>query len=330
MSEGRVLASIQLDYRGREPAREILEAAGLEVVQRPGTRGSGDENTRERLEGMDAIIAGGEHLSADTVVDGSPLKIIARNGVGYDAVDVPFCTERGIVLTTTPGTLQDAVADHTMALLLAAVRHIAIGDRAVKAGEYDVPYGEDLGSMTLGLVGCGWIGSEVVRRAVAFRMRVLVADPNVDAARIAELGAEAVSLDELIAQSDAITLHLPLSDATANMVDADFIGRMKPGSVLVNTARGGIVDEPPLIEALRSGHLAAAGLDCQANEPPTGTSLELVQLDNVVAMPHSGSKTITARERMSIMAAESVVDLHQGRAPRGTVNVEVLEKLGLK
>jgi len=330
MSVGRVLVSCQLDFRGREPAREILEGADLEVVLRPGTRGSADESTRERLEGMDAIIAGGEHLNADTVVEGSPLKIIARNGVGYDAVDVPFCTGRGIVLTTTPGTLQDAVADHTMALLLAAVRHIAAGDRAVKAGEYDVPYGEDLGSMTLGLVGCGQIGSEVVRRALAFKMRVLVADPNLSADRVAELGAVAVTLDELVAQADAVTLHLPLTEATANLVDADLIGRMKAGSVLVNTARGGVVDEPALIEALKSGHLAAAGLDVQANEPAQGVSLDLVRLENVVAMPHCGSKTISARERMSIMAAESIVDLFQGRAPRGTINTDVLEKLGLK
>jgi len=330
MSQGRVLVSVALEYRGREPAREILEAAGLEVVQRPGTRGSADESTRQRLEGMDAIIAAGERLNADTVVEGSPLKIIARNGVGYDAVDVDFCTERGIILTTTPGTLQDAVADHTMALLLAAVRHIAAGDRAVKAGKYDVPYGEDLASMTLGLVGCGQIGSEVVRRALAFKMRVLVCDPNVPAARLAELGAEAASVEDLAAGCDAVSLHLPLSPATANLVDAAFIARMKPGSILVNTARGGIVDEPALIEALRSGHLAAAGLDCQASEPPQGTSLELVQLDNVVAMPHSGSKTITARERMSTMAAESIVDLFRGRRPRGTINVEVLDKLGLK
>lgn len=323
MSEGRVLVSVPLEFRGREPARQIMEAAGLEIVQRTG-------DLLQRLEGMDAIIAGGERLSADTIVEGSPLRIIARSGVGYDAVDVPFCTGRGIVLTTTPGTLQDAVADQTMALLLAVVRHLAAGDRAVKAGQYDVPYGEDLGSMTLGLVGCGQIGAEVVRRALAFKMRVLVTDPNLTAGRIAELGAQAASLDDLVAQSDAISLHLPLSEATANMVNADFIGRMKAGSVLINTARGGIVDEPALISALKSGHLAAAGLDVQANEPARGTSLELVRLDNVVAMPHSGSKTITARERMSIMAAESIVDLFQGRRPRGTVNVEVLEKLALK
>ena len=329
MSEGRVLVSVPLEFRGREPAREILETARLEIVRRSGTTGTPDGDTRQRLEGMDAIIAGGERLNTDTIVEGSPLRVIARSGVGYDAVDVDLCTERGIVLTTTPGTLSDAVADHTMALLLAAVRHIAAGDRAVKAGQYDVPYGEDLASMTLGLVGCGQIGSEVVRRALAFKMRVLVADPQVPADRIATLGAEAVSLDELASQSDAVTLHLPLSAATAGLVDAAFIGRMKAGSVLVNTARGGIVDEPALIEALRSGHLAGAALDCQASEPPKGTSLELVQLDNVVAMPHTGSKTLTARERMSIMAAQSIVDILQGRRPKSAINTEVLDKLGL-
>ncbi|MFH1572098.1 MAG: phosphoglycerate dehydrogenase [Gemmatimonadota bacterium] len=330
MSAGRVLVCAALEFRGREPARALMEGAGLEIVRRVPGPGTADEQTRDQLAGVGAILAGSERIDATTLSKADRLRVVARNGVGYDAVDVGRCTALGIVVTITPGTLSDAVADHTLALLLAAVRHLAIGDRAVKAGQYDVPYGEDLASMTLGLVGCGRIGTEVVRRALAFKMRVLVCDPKVDSGRVAALGATAASLDQLLAQSDAVSLHLPLSRDTAGMVDAAFLARMKPGSVFVNTARGGIVDEPALIDALRRGHLAAAGLDCQASEPPTGASLELVRLENVVAMPHSGSKTITARERMSVMAAQSIVDVLQGRRPEAAVNPEVFAKLGLE
>ena len=324
MSKRLVLVSAEMSFRGKEPAREILENAGLEIVERPG------QDLREKLVGVSGILAGGERLNAETMADAHDLRVVARNGVGFDAVDLVECTARGIVVTTTPGTLSDAVADHAMALLLAVVRHISTGDRAVKRGEYDVPYGEDLASMTLGMIGCGHIGTEMVRRALAFKMRVVVCDPHVEPARLEALGAIPVSLEELQQQADAISLHLPLSEESESLVNAEFLSRMKPGSVLVNTARGKIVDDAALMEALKSGHLAGAGLDCQESEPPQGVSLELVQLDQVVAMPHSGSKTITAREQMSVMAAQSMADGLHGKLPVFSVNPEVFDKLDLK
>jgi phosphoglycerate dehydrogenase-like enzyme len=225
--------------------------------------------------------------------------------------------------------MADAVADLTFALLLGLVRHIPTGDRTVKAGDYNVPIGEDLPSMTLGLLGCGRIGAETVRRAKGFRMRVLVNDPFVDDATLQALGAEAVDRDRLLAEADVISLHVPMSADNANIANADFLAAMKKGSFLINTARGGLVDEPALIAALQNGHLAGAGLDCQASEPPVGVSAELVALDNVVASPHSGSFTVTARIRMAQMAARSMVDVLQGRVPEQVVNREVLEKLEL-
>lgn len=324
MSKRLVLVSADMAFRGREPAREVLEGAGLEIAQRPG------QDTREKLVGIHGILAGSERLDAETMADADDLRVVARNGVGFDAVDLAECTARGIVVTTTPGTLSDAVADHAMALLLAVVRHISTGDRAVKRGEYNVPYGEDLASMTLGLVGCGHIGCETVRRALAFKMPVVVYDPHLESSRIEALGAVPVSLEELQQQADAISLHLPLTAQSAHLVDSEFLSRMKPGSVLVNTARGGIVDDAALIEALKSGHLSGAGLDCQGTEPPEGVSLELVSLDQVVAMPHSGSKTITAREQMSVMAAQSMADILNGKRPVFSVNPEVFDKLDLK
>jgi phosphoglycerate dehydrogenase-like enzyme len=326
----RVIVTVNMEFRGRSPARELLEGAGFEVLAQRGSPGWPDEETRGKLAGVDAIIAGAENFNAHTMENAERLRIIARNGVGYDKVGLELCTERGVVVTNTPGAMADAVADHAIALLLSVVRHIVSGDRAVKEGEYSVAIGEDLAAMTLGLIGCGHIGAETARRALAFKMRVLVCDPWAEASRIKELGASLVSLEELQREADAISLHLPLTDDNISMVNTDFLAVMKPGSFLINTARGGLVDEPALIAALQNGHLAGAGLDCQATEPPEGISLDLVRLPNVVAMPHSASNTITARERMSRVAATTIVDCLQGRRPEFVVNPAVLDKLNLK
>ena len=327
----KVLSSVHIEFKGRSPATDIMEQAGFEVVIQKPQPGWPDDETREKIVGIDGLLAGSENLNASTLDGADALKVIARNGVGYDKVDLDYCTERGIVVTYTPGAMSDAIADQVFALLLGMTRQLVWGDRTVKeAGDYDVPIGEDLSAMTLGLVGCGRIGAEVVRRALGFRMRVLVHDPWVDAAAIQAMGAEAVDRATLLAESDAITLHTPMTEENKNMVNADFLSAMRQGSYLLNTARGGLVDEEALIAALQSGHLQGAGLDCQATEPPTDTSLELVRLPSVLALPHSGSKTNAARERMSIWAAQSIVDVLQGRAPQYVVNVDVLEKVGLQ
>ena len=330
MAASRILVSVPIEFKGKTPARDLLEEAGCEVVYMPGRLGKDEEKIRRQLVDIDAVLAGSEPLNSATMAQADRLKIIARNGVGYDAIDVACCTERGVILTTTPGALSDAVAEETFGLILALTRHIASGDRTMKAGGYEAPYGEDLAAMTLGVIGGGHIGAEVVRRGVAFKMRVLVYDPYVEPARVEELGASLASLDELLPQADIVTLHLPLTPESSNLVDADFLKQMKQGSYLVNTARGGVVDESALMEALQSGHLAGAGLDVQAAEPAEGLSLELVKLENVVAMPHTGSKTYTTRERMSLWAAQSIVERLQGKEPEHVVNREVLEKLDLQ
>ena len=326
----RVLTSVHIEFKGRSPATEMMEQTGIEVIAQPPRPGWPDDETQEKLVGIDGLLAGSENLNASTLDQADSLKIIARNGVGYDKVDLDYCTERGIVVTYTPGAMSDAVADQVFALLLGMTRQLVSGDQTIKtAGKYDVPIGEDLSAMTLGLVGCGRIGAEVVRRALGFRMRVLVHDPWVDDSVIQVMGAEAVDRETLLGTSDAITLHTPMTDQNKDMVDRSFLAAMKAGSYLINTARGGLVDEAALIQALQSGHLQGAGLDCQATEPPTGTSLDLVRLPQVLALPHTGSKTNAARERMSIWAAQSIVDVFQGRVPQYVVNTDVLERLDL-
>ena len=330
MGRPRAVITVNLDIAGRRPSAEVFDAAGIDWEHRYGAPDWLDDDTRASLAGVDAILAGAERLDESTMAHADRLKVVSRNGVGYDRVDVDYCTRRGIVVTYTPGVMADAVADLTMGLLLAAVRGISTGDRHVKGGGYEAAMGEDLAAMTLGLLGCGRIGAEVVRRALGFRMRVLVHDPWVDPEELREIGAEPVDLDGLLAGSDAISLHLPMSQENARIVDAGFLGRMKPGSWLINTARGGLVDEPALIAALEAGHLAGAGLDCQATEPPAGDSARLVALEQVVATPHGGSNTVAARIRMAELGAQGIVDVLQGRRPEHVVNPEVLEKVGIR
>ena len=327
MSRHRVLVRAKLKFHDPCPVLTFFEEANCEVAYLPGSAPWPEEETREQLAGMDGILAGGDYGNPFTLEKADRLKVIARSGVGYDRIDLDLCSERGIVVTNTPGAMADAVADEALALMLALIRRVFEGDRQVKAGAYAVTVAEDLAAMTLGLVGCGRIGAEVARRAAAFKMRILVYDPWVDAAAIEALGATQVSLDELLAQADVISLHTPLSSDNEGMINADFLGRMKAGSYLLNTARGPLVDEAALIEALKNGPVAGAALDCQATEPPTGISLELVRLENVIAMPHAASNTITARERMALWAAQSIVDCLEGRVPEHVVNKEVLDRL---
>ena len=327
MATPRVLFTAGLDFGDVPPAQAMLEEAGFEVVCVRTAPGQPQEETREKLVGVAAIIAGGDWINDFTLESAGQLKIVARNGVGYDQVDLEACTRRGIVVANTPGAMADAVADETLGLLLALARHIPTGSANVKRGDYDVPMGEDLRSMTLGLLGCGHIGAEVVRRALGFKMRVLVHDPWVEAASIRELGAEPVDMEGLLRETDALTLHMPLTDDNAKLVDADMLARMKEGCVFINTARGGLVDEEALLAALSSGHIAGAGLDCQACEPPQGISRQLVEHEAVIAMPHSGSKTVTARREMNLVAGRQVLALLQGRIPEHVVNREVLEQL---
>ena len=330
MNPYRILSSCTIEFQGQSPVIEMIESADFTIdVKRP-QPGWLDAETREKIVGYHALIAGGESLNAATMDRADDILIIARNGVGYDKVDLDYCTERGIIVTNTPGAMADAVADQAFALLLGLSRQLVLGDARVKKGDsYDIPIGEDLTAMTLGLFGCGHIGAEVIHRALGFKMRVLVHDPWVDGEKIRALGAEPVDRETLLAQSDAITLHVPLTEANLEMVNGEFLGQMKKGSYLINTARGGLVDEAALIAALKDEHLAGAGLDCQATEPPQGQSLELVRLDSVLALPHSGSKTLAARKRMAIVAAEGIIARLQGKMPNHVVNKTVLEKLDL-
>ncbi len=253
------------------------------------------------------------------------LKIISVCAAGYNNVDVAKATEKGIMVTNTPGVLAETTADLTWALLLAAARRVPEGDRFMRAGRFvgwspTLMLGQDVHDKTIGIIGMGEIGTAVARRAKGFRMRILY--HNRRAAETArELGAEQVSLDELLSQSDFISVHVPSSQSTLHLIGKREIGLMKPSAVLVNASRGEVIDEAALIVALRDRRIAAAALDVFENEPKMVDGL--AELDNVVLTPHIGSASVETRERMAQMAAKNLTDALEGRMPQHLVNPDV-------
>ncbi|QDV36857.1 phosphoglycerate dehydrogenase [Tautonia plasticadhaerens] len=305
------------------PFRELLHRAGFRTIDPEGGDVLPESSLREALPGCEAIVAGGERLPADLIAACPRLRVIARTGVGYDAVDVPAATERGVVVTITPGTNQESVAEQAFGLLLAVTRRVALNDRLIRAGGWDRTIALPLRGRTLGLVGLGRIGRAMVPRARAFGMRVLAFDAVPDPAFDAEHQVGRRSLDDLLAESDVVSLHLPLTASTLDLIDDARLSRMRPGSILLNTARGGLVDEYALHRALLSGHLAGAGLDVYKVEPPP-LDHPLVALPNVVSSPHIGGVDTLSMADMAEMAARCIVDLKEGRWPADcVVNPEV-------
>ncbi len=248
-------------------------------------------------------------------------KVVANCAVGVDNIDLAAAREFNITVTNTPDVLTEATADLTWALLLSTARRTGEAERGVRAGAWrgwgmlDF-LGYDVYRRTLGIIGAGRIGTAVARRARGFEMNVLYHSRQ-RAARIEELGAKRASLYELLEQSDFVSIHTPLTDETHQLIDAKAFARMKRGAILINTARGAVIDQVELIRSLQSGRLAAAGLDVYDKEPAMPP--ELLEMDNVVLLPHIGSATITTRNRMAELAAENVIAVLNGKKPQTPV-----------
>jgi phosphoglycerate dehydrogenase-like enzyme len=294
--------------------REILEAAGLTPLDVEGSHTLLEPELRSALPRADAMLAGGELLSAEMLALAPRLRAIARTGVGYDAIDLPAATARGIVVTITPGTNHDSVAEQTFALLLALTRRVVINDPIIRAGGWDRTMPTPLRGQTLGLVGMGRIGRAVATRAIAFGMRVVVYDPVGDAEFDARHGIARLSFEALLREADVVSLHLPLAEATRGLFRRETFALMKPGAYFLNTARGGLVVEPDLYDALRSGHLAGAGLDVTDPEPPLPDN-PLLTLPNIVLSPHIAGVDARSMADMADMAAQCIADLYRGRWP---------------
>ncbi len=282
------------------------------------TQGRDEAETIRALEGTCAIIAGGEFLTAGVMEALPELRVIARAGVGYDRVDVETATSRGIAVTITPTANHESVAEQAFALILAVSRNVVLHDRNTRAGIWDGPANRPLRGMTLGLFGLGRIGQSTALRGKAFRMRLLATDPCADADFAAEHGIELVDFDTLLAESDFLSIHAPACEATRGVFNRAAFVKMKPDSVLINTARGGLVAEADLVEALRDGQIAAAGLDVFETEPVDPKN-PLLSLDNTVLTPHrAGAETLAAFD-MGVEAAKCIVDLARGDWPDGCV-----------
>ncbi len=298
--------------------REILEQAGFEVVYPPAEANlSQPAVLRQVLQGVDALLASTEPLTRAILAE-SQLRVVARSGVGYDSVDVAAATDLGIVVTITPGAVDVSAAEHTFALLLCLTRGMIARDRQVRTGIWERRALPQLAGKTFGVVGLGRIGKAVAVRALGLQMQVIAYDPQPDREFASQQGIGLRTFDELLREADVVSLHLPSLPETADIINADSLGKMKRGAILINMSRGATVDEAALYESLRSGHLFGAGLDVFKQEPLPLDS-PLLELDNVVLCTHTGGLDEFSEVAMTSMAAQSIVDLYQGRWPEKCV-----------
>jgi D-3-phosphoglycerate dehydrogenase len=301
------LANLDGPYRG------VLRAAGFDMQFQTKGEQLSEAELLEILPGFSAVIAGSEPYTVRVFERCPELRVIARAGVGYDSVDVAAASARGIAVTITPGANHDSAAEHAFALILALAKRVVACDTEVKQGLWKRAPTIPLRGQTLGIVGLGRIGKATALRGLAFKMRVIAHEPVPDLDFARNHGIDLVPLERLLAESDFVTLHLPLTEATRRLIRRETLAGMKPQAMLINTARGGLVDEADLYEALASGRLGGAALDVFDQEPPG--LVPLLTLPNVVATPHLAGIDRQATLDMALMAAETIVALGRGDWP---------------
>lgn len=309
-----------------------LAEAGHEVEMSKFDRPLTAEELLENATGVDALLSLLTDKINGDVIDaiGPQLKVVANYAVGFDNINIEESTNRGVVIANTPSNeVNESVAEHTWSLILALANRIVEADEAIRRGAYkgwepDLFLGTNLTGKTLGIVGMGRIGAMVARRAKGWEMDVYYNKRRKDEKLEQELGVKYLELDELLTKSDFITLHVPLTEETRHMINKDSLAKFKKGSFLINTARGSVVDEGDLVEALRSGHIAGAALDVFDNEP--NINPELINMENVILTPHIASATRESRDKMGEQVVQAILDVLSGKKPDNIVNEEVWEK----
>ena len=305
--------------------KTYLESCVGQVIYNPFPRPLKSVELIPLVKEIDGYIAGLDDIN-EVVIQAAPrLKVIARYGVGIDRVDLQTATQRKIAVTNTPGSNTAAVAELTLAFILALARRLCQVCEATKKGEWPRTKALGLGGKTIGLIGFGAIGKEVALRLTGFGCNLLAYDPYVEKSEGGSRGISLVSLDRLLLQSDFVSLHTAVTAETAGMVNRDFLKKMKPNSYLINTARGELVDEPALVEAISNGHLQGAALDCFCQEPPESCN-PLLALPQVMVTAHLGARTDEAMNRMGWMALESCLSVLRGERPLHLVNPEVFDQ----
>jgi D-3-phosphoglycerate dehydrogenase len=308
-----------------DPLLEPLRADGHEVAVVDSISVRSEAALIDALQGMAASLASVEPYTAAVLAETPDLRVISRIGVGYDAIDVDEATRRGIVVCTTPGSNHHSVADLAVGLILVCLRQIVAAAEVVRAGNW-VPQrvGVELRATTVGIVGTGLIGREVIKRLAGFEPRILAYDVVESPEMVQRFGIEYVSFDDLLRQSDVLTLHAPLLPETRGLIDAAALAKMKPSAYIVNTARGPLVDELALAKALHAGQIAGAALDVFEREPLPSAS-PLRQAPNLILTPHIAGVTQQSRTAMVAMAVQNVARVLRGEAPLFCVNPEVLK-----
>ncbi len=297
----------------------MLKAAGCEVVPNPLNRPMKEQDLLAIIQEFDAIIVGVDPITAPVIEAASKLKVIAKHGVGVDNIDLAAAAKAKIFVTNAPHSNSEAVADLTMGLMLAVSRQIPKADATTKNGQWLRFAGPELYGKTLGIVGLGAIGKRVARRATGFSMHILAYDLNHDSSFAAQYQVKYVNRDDLLTQSDFISLHLPLTSETRGFIGERELRRMKNTAYLINTARGELVDDAILCQALQERWIAGAALDAFAKEPPA-PDYPLWQLDQVVVTPHISAYSFEANLRMGLAAANSLIAVMEGRQPENHVN----------
>jgi D-3-phosphoglycerate dehydrogenase / 2-oxoglutarate reductase len=302
---------------------DVLRRAGIEADLRPGISGT---ELLAAVADVEGIIVRSDTRITEEVMRAAPsLRVVGRAGAGVDNIDVAAATKRGVVVMNAPGENTISAAEHTLSLMLALARQIPLADRSMKAGRWDRGkiLGVELAGKTLGILGLGKVGREVAARARAFGMDVIGFDPVLTEDVAARLGVALVPIETVYERSDFITLHLPLTDATRHLIGRDELARCRRGVRILNVARGGIIEEAALCDALRSGHVAGAALDVFEKEPPVGSPL--LSLDSVILTPHLGASTQEAQEKVAVRIAEQIAAYLKDNLVANAVNMEGIE-----
>jgi D-3-phosphoglycerate dehydrogenase len=297
-------------------AEEILQDYGLEIirVKQPVT---GENDLLGQLDDVVAIITGLEPVTGKVINSAPRLRVIVKHGIGVDNIDLDAAKEKGVIVANSPGTNREAVADLVFGLMLSLARKIPQSDRQVREGKWPKVFGQSVWGKTLGIIGLGVIGKSVAQRAKGFNMKVLAFDKYWDEEFASANGIIRSEVDEILKESDFVTLHVPLMKETRNLIGEKQISIMKPTAYLINAARGGVVDEDALYKALKEGRIAGAGIDVFSTEPPTQSPL--LGLQNVILTPHMGGFTDGALSMTSEFVSQVVVDALKGREIRSRI-----------
>ena len=310
----RVLVTIPWFKDKQAPEFDHLRAAGCEILINENARAFSEAELIEVIPEIHATIAGSEPYNEKTLAAARSLKVIARVGVGYDMIDVAAATKRRIPVAMAFGTNHEAVADHAFAMLATLCNQLPIYHSRIQKGEWRARFHRSLWQGTIGIVGLGRIGRALARRCKGFDMRILAHDVEPDTTFAQANGIEMVGLEKLLEEADFVSINAPHTPLTDKMINAERLARMKPSAFLINTARGGLVDEPALIEALRTEQIAGAGLDVVATEPLPETS-PLRDLDNVLLSPHCAGVSKKAVSLMLNRCVDSILEIKEGRKP---------------